>query len=264
MQFWSEHQTDLAAGAALLLLLVLLGWTGRRRSRRNVARRAGGPAGRTGERQMRLSLADEEDAPATTHDDATPVAPRVDLAPEAQALLDKAARLVDSQILGAAQTLPSTPAPSVSATPCEEPADGPVPRAASCPLPAPPASPVVVEAAATPVCFALDGPAPLPPPVVEELPAAIMRSARDTPRVPTLAVSTSIGAYRMVRPSEPEVLTPRPVARPAELSLSTKRRSEVVTPVPLTRASGGDADLPAEPPEPRTPGGTLLGIRPAR
>jgi hypothetical protein len=197
-------------------------------------------------------------------------------------------------VLGTAQTLPMTPAPSgADCGEADASAAGWVPRAASSLRPSPqehPAANVVdgeakpvpspEEAATAAVRAALEsdhsGPAPLPPPVVEELPAAIMRPTRETPRVPTAVVGSSIGAYRLLRPSEPEVLTPPPAVRAPEqagarpgLSLGAKSRRSVgaasPTPVPLTRPRGGDADLPGDAPEPRTPGGTLLGMaRPAK
>jgi hypothetical protein len=250
VQLWSQHGTDVAVGAALLLLLVLLGWAGRRKARRN----------RPGETRKERSpgVGAEEGATAAAHAPTAPAraptAPDADLAPDTQALLDKAARLVDSHVLGTAQTLPMTPAPS----------------AADCREPDPSAT------AAVRVASESDGSGPtrLPPSVVEELPAAILRPMRETPRVPTAAVGSSIGAYRLVRPSEPEVLTPPPAARAPEpavsrpgLSLGTRSRRGMgaATPVALTRLRDGDTDLPGEPPEPRTPGGTLLGLaRPAK
>ena len=119
------------------------------------------------------------------------------------------------------------------------------------------------------VQLALDsesGPVGVPAPVVECLPEIATRPTRATPRTPRVAVGSSIGAYRMVRPSEPEVLTPPPSMTPPpgtlpvgqqtpgprrSLSLSAKmRRSEVGSnrsPVPATSSQGAPVDSSSPP-----------------
>ncbi|MBN2572971.1 MAG: protein kinase [Deltaproteobacteria bacterium] len=153
------------------------------------------------------------------------------------------------------------------------------------------------------VQFALDSEdsgAVVSPPVVEGLPEAPARSTRATPRTPVPAVGSSAGAYRMVRPSQPDVFTPAPSVRvgsktptprprsrsgehpsgPARpttartaLSLAPRAGRAEQTPRPADRAPGGtrlDASglgsRPTTPsPAPRTgPEGTVLGIGPGR
>jgi hypothetical protein len=136
-----------------------------------------------------------------------------------------------------------------------------------------------------------------PPPaaIVENAPEAPPRPARTTPRAPSPVVGgPSIGAYRMVRPSEPDVYTPPPSVRspsdghpdgerrartptPApRLALATKRGmgeqaplSARRTPTPAVSARSlpdGSAARPATPsPGPRTsPNESVLGVGPTR
>ena len=83
---------------------------------------------------------------------------------------------------------------------------------------------------------------PTPPPeaIVENLPEPPRRPARTTPRTPIPVVGPSIGAYRLVRPSEPDVYTPPPSGRPRartptpspRLALGTKQAMGEPTPPP--------------------------------
>lgn len=128
-----------------------------------------------------------------------------------------------------------------------------------------------------------------PPAIVEGLAEAETRRGRATPRTPVPVVGPSIGAYRLVRPSEPEVLTPHPrtstpppqrVRRPSgevgrgeagstprpKLSLGSRPGTgEPSAPRPrLPSGESSTEDVPE--PKPRTPGpdgaptGTILGI----
>jgi hypothetical protein len=83
-----------------------------------------------------------------------------------------------------------------------------------------PAAPALsfAEAKGAEVRFSLDSEESGPvysAPIVEGLPEAALRAGRTTPRVPTVMAGSSVGAYRMVRPSEPEVFTPPPSLRAA-------------------------------------------------
>jgi hypothetical protein len=111
-----------------------------------------------------------------------------------------------------------------------------------------------------------------------------------TPRTPTLAVGPSIGTYRMLRPSEPDVFTPPPTpstesrtpgptlkragathphgAQPPSLSLNPKpgRGDPNRTPTPATiprPQPAGSAPRPTTP-APTPHKGTLLGMGPGR
>jgi hypothetical protein len=136
--------------------------------------------------------------------------------------------------------------------------------------------PALVEPKAAEVGFALDpaesGPV-LAPPIVEGLPEAPPRSGRTTPRTPMPAVGPSVGAYRMVRPSEPDVFTPPPSLRAAGAGTPAPRprtrsgehqSGERRTPPPTPRPSlslgtrPGPAARQAQAAE-QTPGGTGLG-----
>jgi hypothetical protein len=137
--------------------------------------------------------------------------------------------------------------------------------------------------------------APPPAAIVENAPEAPPRPARTTPRAPIPVVSgPSIGAYRMVRPSEPDVYTPPPSVRsPSDGHLDGERRPRTPTPAPrlslgAKRGMGETAPLPprrtptpavnasslpdCSAPRPATPSpaprpspkGTILGLGPAR
>jgi serine/threonine protein kinase len=108
--------------------------------------------------------------------------------------------------------------------------------------------------------------APAPPPaIVEGLPEPSPRSGRTTPRTPIPVVGPSIGAYRMVRPTEPEeVFTPAPGVRtpqpqrprrPSGELGSGERRRPTPAPTPRPRLSLSAKSGTGEPstPRPRTP-----------
>ena len=103
-----------------------------------------------------------------------------------------------------------------------------------------------------------------PPAIVEGMPEREARPDRTTPRTPFPAVGASIGAYRMVRPSEPEIFTPAPQPktpsperrrRPSGELGSGERRMPTPVPTPRPRlALGTKPSLGETPtPRPRTP-----------
>jgi hypothetical protein len=106
---------------------------------------------------------------------------------------------------------------------------------------------------------------PSPPPViVEGLPEPVAPSGRTTPRTPFPAVGPSIGTYRMVRPSEPDVFTPPPevktpppqrTRRPSGELGSGERRQPTPFPTPRPRLSLAAKPVTGDPslPRPRTP-----------
>jgi len=106
----------------------------------------------------------------------------------------------------------------------------------------------------------IDSPPPTPEPpaaIVEGLAETAPRATRTTPRTPIPVVSPSLGAYRMVRPSEPEVFTPPPSLRPNSGEGAKSRLAQLPRP-----ASGehpiGEVRLPT--PTPRL----ALGTKPGR
>jgi hypothetical protein len=130
--------------------------------------------------------------------------------------------------------------------------------------------------------LSLDGHPPAPEsngPIVEGLPEVPPRAARTTPRTPRPVVGSGVGAYRLVRPSEPDVFTPPPSLKPSasegrisgpvgkEALASVQRpamehRNATPTPRPALPL-GTKPGLGA--PAPRTsPKGTVLGIGPTR
>jgi serine/threonine protein kinase len=105
----------------------------------------------------------------------------------------------------------------------------------------------------------VDSPPPTPEPpaaIVEGLPEAAPRAARTTPRTPIPVVGPSIGAYRMVRPSEPEVFTPPPSLRPAAGEGAKSRLAQWPRPASGEHPSG-ERRLPT--PTPRLALATKLG-----
>jgi hypothetical protein len=105
----------------------------------------------------------------------------------------------------------------------------------------------------------VDSPPPTPEPpaaIVEGLPEGAPRAARTTPRTPIPVVGASIGAYRMVRPSEPEVFTPPPSLRPAASEGAKSRLAQWPRSASGEHPSG-ERRLPT--PTPRLALGTKLG-----
>lgn len=314
LQLWSQHQTALIVGAGLLLMVVLLVvWM--RKLRRNTEAKVVERAQSGWTRGMRQAAQRKPPAKASAPGEgkvergAGRPLPQGQVDPGSQALLDKAAHAVAPQVLGTAKTLPSTVVPSTAlVSPARE--HGPstastvVPAAAPLPPPSPsgraanglpgeamPAGGSLPgdRATSAEVQFSLDGdsgPVYSPPPIVEELPVASTRHTRDTPRVPTVVSGSSIGAYRMVRPTEPDVFTPPPSTTPTpgartngeqtpgprrSLSLSAKAPrnepgSSSRTPVPATDTRSDDVSLPEALSRASriTAGGTILGIGPSK
>lgn len=100
-----------------------------------------------------------------------------------------------------------------------------------------------------------------PPAIVEGLPEPTAPSGRTTPRTPFPVAGPSIGAYRMVRPSEPEVFTPPPqvktplpqrTRRPSGELGSGERRQPTPFPTPRPRLSLAAKPVTGEPSLPRS------------
>ena len=131
---------------------------------------------------------------------------------------------------------------------------GPVGTASAATLPAKPAPKSASAPEPAPVVESPFSPEPLPA-EVEVAPQAAPRAARTTPRTPIPVVGPSVGAYRMVRPSEPDVFTPPPVVRSGSGERSTP------TPARVRLPSGEQSSGVRRPatPGPRLSLGTKLG-----
>ena len=206
--------------------------------------------------RKRLEAEPEEDVASL---DRSPAPAR--LVPSASALGDVAAASRERELNPASAPSPETP--SCVASPPPRVADHRAPPPSEAPS-LDDAKPVLEELSfgdAKPAKSELlvDSPPPtLEPPaaIVEGLPEAAPRAARTTPRTPIPVVGPSIGAYRMVRPSEPEVFTPPPSLRPPAGEGAKSRLAQWPRPASGEHPSG-ERRLPT--PTPRLALGTKLG-----
>ena len=209
----------------------------------------------------------------------SPAAPEVNLGAEAkpatpslfglQALMDETAQKAASQALALAATQAAMASPA-AAVPHDD------ARAAAEPLALDDAEPAAEELSfggarpakdhlLTDSDPSLQAVAFPPPAIVEGMPEREARPARITPRTPIPVVGPSIGTYRMVRPSEPEVFTPPPQVktpppqrprRPSGELGSGERRQPTPFPTPRPRLSLAAKPVTGEPsslPRSRTP-----------